>query len=66
MTQKSFPLIDASGTALNVALKGDKVLILAPGGPEIVLSLEDARCSLQRLSDAIALAEQRWPERRTA
>ena len=52
-----FPLIDASGTALNVAVQGDKVLILL-GGEDIVLSLADARRSLQRLADAIAVAER--------
>jgi hypothetical protein len=60
MTDK-FPLIDASGSALNIAVKGDKVLVLAPGGEEIVLSLGDARRSLQRLTDAIAVAEGRLP-----
>jgi len=56
-----FPLIDVSGSALNIAVKGDKVLVLPPGGEEIVLSLGDAKRSLQRLTDAIALAEGRLP-----
>ena len=56
-----FPPIDASGSALNVAFRGDKVLILVPGGEDIVLSLDDARRSLQRLSDAIACAEGHLP-----
>jgi hypothetical protein len=60
MTQ-TFPLIDTSDSALNVAVQGDKVLILVPGGVEIVLSLEDARRSHQRLTDAIAFAEGRVP-----
>ena len=58
---QTFPLIDASETALNVAVRGDKVLILVPGGAEIELSLEDARRSHQRLTDAIAFAEGRVP-----
>ena len=60
MTEQ-FPLIDVSGSALNVVVQGDKVLILVPGGREIVLGLADARRSLQRLADAIAVAEGRSP-----
>ena len=58
---RSFPLIDASGSALNVAFRGDKILILVPGGDDIVLSLDDARRSLQRLSDVIACVEGHLP-----
>lgn len=61
MSTDTFPLIDVSGSALNVALRGDDVLILVPGGGEIVLSLDDARRSMQRLADAIAIAEKRGP-----
>jgi predicted ABC-class ATPase len=61
MLTDKFPLIDASGSALNIVVQGDKVLVLVPDGEEIVLSLSDARRSLQRLSDAIAVAEGRVP-----
>jgi predicted ABC-class ATPase len=61
MLTDKFPLIDASGSALNIVVRGDKVLVLVPDGEEIVLSLSDARRSLQRLSDAIAVAEGRVP-----
>jgi len=60
MTDK-FPMIDVSESALNVVVRGDKVLILVPGGTDIVLTLNDARRSLQRLADAIAVAEGRAP-----
>ena len=58
MTDTSFP-IDVSGSALNVVVQGDKILVLAPGGASIELSLDDARRSLQRLADAIAVAQGR-------
>ncbi len=51
------PSIDASDAALNVAVRGDRVLILGPGALDLSLSLADARRSLQRLADAIAIAE---------
>jgi hypothetical protein len=51
-----FSPIDASGSALNVVVRGDQVLVLAPGG-EIAMSVADARRSMQRLADAIAVAE---------
>ena len=55
------PILDASDAALNVAVRGDQVLILGPGGVDLSLSLADARRSLQRLADAIAVAEGRTP-----
>jgi len=58
---EQFSRIDVSGSALNVAVRGDQVLVLAPGGGEIVLSVTDARRSMQRLADAIAVAEGRPP-----
>jgi hypothetical protein len=60
MTEQ-FSIVDASGSALNVAVRGDKVLVLGPGGREIELSVVDARRSMQRLADAIAVAEMRPP-----
>jgi hypothetical protein len=58
---EQFSRIDVSGSALNVVVRGDQVLVLAPGGVEIVLSVPDARRSMQRLADAIAVAEGRPP-----
>ena len=63
---EQFSPIDASGSALNVAVRGDKVLVLAPGGGEIELSVRDARRSVQRLTDAIAVAEGLSPAARSA
>ena len=63
---EQFSPIDASGSALNVAVRGDKVLVLAPGGVEIELSVKDARRSVQRLLDAIAVAEGFAPTARSA
>ena len=60
MTDTRSP-IDASDAALNIAVRGDRVLILTQGGADISLSLPDARRSLQRLADAIAVAEGRPP-----
>jgi hypothetical protein len=56
-----FSPIDASGTALNVAVRGQHVLVLLPSGQEISLSIPDAKRSLLRLADAIAVAEGRPP-----
>jgi hypothetical protein len=55
------PQIDVSDAALNVAVRGDRVLILGPRGLDVSLTLSDARRSLQRLADAIAVAEGRSP-----
>lgn len=60
MTEEFTPM-DTSDTALNVAVRGDKVLILGPAGIDVVLSVKEARRSLQRLADAIAVAEGRTP-----
>jgi len=61
---EQFSMIDASDSALNVAVRGDKVLVLAPGGTQIEMSVEDARRSMQRLADAISVAEVRPPPSR--
>ncbi|HEY3797641.1 MAG TPA: hypothetical protein VGL58_04755 [Caulobacteraceae bacterium] len=58
---QDFTRIDASGSALNVAVRGEHVLVLLPNGVEIVLSLADAKRSLQRLADAIAVAQRAPP-----
>ncbi len=58
-----FSRIDASGSALNVAVRGDRILVLTPAGAEIELSIADARRSMQRLADAIAVAEGLPPVR---
>jgi hypothetical protein len=55
---QEFTRIDASGSALNVAVRGEHVLVLLPSGAEIALSLADAKRSLQRLADAIAVVER--------
>ena len=60
MTETRSP-IDATDTALNIAVRGDRVLILGPSGLDVSLSLSEARRSLQRLADAIAVAEGRSP-----
>lgn len=60
MTEETKP-VDKADTALNVAVRGDKILILGPAGVDLVLSVRDARRSLQRLADAIAVAEGRSP-----
>lgn len=54
---EQFSMIDASGSALNVGVRGDRVLVFAPGGGQIEMSVADARRSMQRLADAIAVAE---------
>ncbi|HTX49620.1 MAG TPA: hypothetical protein VME40_09545 [Caulobacteraceae bacterium] len=54
---EQFSMIDASDTALNVAVRGQTVLVIAPGGSQIEMSIADARRSMQRLADAIAVAE---------
>jgi len=58
---EQFSMIDSSGSALNVAARGDKVLVFTPGGDRIEMSIGDARRSMQRLADAIAVAEGRPP-----
>jgi len=58
---EQFSMIDASGSALNVAALSDKVLVFTPGGDKIEMSIADARRSMQRLADAIAVAEGRSP-----
>jgi len=58
---EQFSIIDASDSALTVAARGDMVLVFMPGGERIEMSIVDARRSMQRLADAIALAEGRSP-----
>jgi hypothetical protein len=58
---EQFSMIDASGSALTVAARGDTVLVFTPWGERIEMSIVDARRSMQRLADAIALAEGRSP-----
>ena len=54
---EQFSRIDVSGSALNVAVRGDKILVLMADGTEIELSIADARRSMQRLADAVVVAE---------
>ena len=57
---------ETSDAPLNVAVKGDRVLVLGPNGEDIVLSTRAAQRSAQRLLDAVAVAEGRIPSQRTA
>ncbi len=51
----------ATDLPLNVAVRGDEVLILSPQGLDVRLSLRAAQRSAQRLLDAIAVAQGRPP-----
>ena len=57
---------ETSDAPLNVAVKGDRVLILGPNGEDIVLSVRAAQRSAQRLLDAVAVAEGHIPTHRIA
>ena len=46
---------------LNVAVRGDKVLILGRENLDVVLTVEAARRSARRLLDAVAIAEGKAP-----
>ena len=52
---------DSSDEPLNVAVRGDEVLILGPDGHDIVLTARAAHRSAQRLLDAAAVAMGRLP-----
>ena len=57
---------ETSEAPLNVAVQGDRVLVMGPNGEDIVLSVRAAQRSAQRLLDAVAVAEGRIPTHRTA
>jgi hypothetical protein len=52
---------EVSDEPLNVAVRGDEVLILGPGGEDIVLTARAAQRSAQRLLDAVAVASGHLP-----
>jgi hypothetical protein len=52
---------DASDLPLNIAVRGDKVLILGHDNLDVPLSVEAARRSARRLLDAAAIAEGMVP-----
>ncbi len=53
--------VDTDDVPLNVAARGDKVLILGRDHLHVVLSIEAARRSARRLLDAVAIAEGHAP-----
>ncbi|MFI4934879.1 MAG: hypothetical protein ACHP7N_09700 [Caulobacterales bacterium] len=55
------PTDEASEIPLNVAVKGNTVLVMGPDGADLVLSVHAAQRSAQRLLDAIALAQGHVP-----
>ena len=52
---------DASDLPLNIAVRGDKVLILGRDNLDVALNIEAARRSARRLLDAVAIAEGHAP-----
>jgi hypothetical protein len=54
----------ASDAPLNVAARGDRVLVMGPDGEDMVLTIRAAQRSAQRLLDAVAVAEGHLPSPR--
>ena len=52
---------ESTDLPLNIAVQGDRVLILGRDNLDVVLSIEAARRSARRLLDAVAIAEGRAP-----
>ncbi|HEX7759243.1 MAG TPA: hypothetical protein VF459_07070 [Caulobacteraceae bacterium] len=55
---------DHAAEPLSVAVQGDEVLIVGPGGLHHVMSVRAAQISVGRLQDAIAIAQGRMPTTR--
>ena len=59
--QRQQILFDSDDLPLNVAVQGDRVLILGRDNLDVVLNIDAARRSARRLLDAVAIAEGHAP-----
>lgn len=58
------PLPCGPGSALNVMVRGEEVIILVPGRQRLTMTAHDAEISAQRLLDAAEIARGRLPKGR--
>ena len=60
----SIATIEAGAEPLTVYVRGDEVVLMSADGARQVLSIDAARATVDRMVDAVAVAQGRTPSKR--